>query len=687
LAKLATVHNALSIRLDQAFSIADQKAEKIIFLLIAVYVAVFSVYTFIMHYAFYTYAWDLGIFTQSLWTTVNKGQFFHYTIEAYVNPSQNFLGVHFSPVLLLVVPVYALAQSPITLLVLQSFVIGITALPIYWLARDKLNNKVWGLVFAAAFLLHPGVHSINCFDFHVEAFIPLFFIMAFYYFDKQKWLRGIVFAVLTLSTLEFAPILILVLAAYLFLKTLVHKENLNWPTVLKKMTIPIVLGVISIVWFFMAFQVMYDINPLKAIGLPGRWDLWGRSMSEVVINVINNPIKALSVMFNPIDKVYYVLSALAPVLFLPFLALGEFALAVPWVIAALLSDYGPYYEYYYQYFGLFVAQIFIAAIYGTRNQLKLPKVSLNKRAISSFEKKFMLLIVLISLVTTLAISPLGAPALTTRRIKIDSHTQMLNEVLDMIPLDASVATQNNILPHLAQREKIYALGWQKQSTADSLDADIIIVDMKSAHFLYAPYTTFISPKDALLTIVSNESLKKQYGIRAFEDNILLLEKNYAGTAIIKHYEKTFDTEDLTINTANAYMTFDSSSSSSRVIVCDVNFTGRVMDRVVWYGPYVYLFGDTGGNGESKGWDYSATFRIKIKGNSTVLGIDAFSLDDQNAPVSKQLTASDFKSMDEWQEFTIFFTVSSLQRWEFRGWVYSNDAYIALDYVEVKQVSP
>ncbi len=685
--KLFAVWNAISVRLDKVFSIADKKAGKILVSLIAVYVVVFSIFTAIEHYAFYTYAWDLGIFTQSLWTTVNRGQLFHYTIETYVNPSQNFLGAHFSPVLLLAVPVYALAQSPLTLLVFQSLIIGLAAFPIYWLARDKLHSKVWGLVFAAAYLLHPAVHSINCFDFHVEAFVPLFFLTAFYYFDKQKWLRGMVFAILTLTTLEFAPILILALAAYLFLKTVFHGEKLNRLDTLKKMAIPIALGLTSVAWFFIAFQVMYSINPLKTVGLPGNWDLWGRSMGEVVLNVISNPIKAVCTMFNPIEKVYYVISMLAPLLFLPLLALGEFALATPWLVAALLSDYAPYYEYYYQYFGLIVAQIFIAAIYGARNQLKLPKVSLDKRVISNIEKKLMLLILTLSLITTLIISPLGAPALSTRRIEIDSHTQRIHDALNLIPPDASVATQNNILPHLAQRENVNALGWPKQSTIDSFDADFIIVDMKSSHFTYAPFDTIISPKEALSIIISNETTDKKYGLVAFNDNILVLEKNYNGTAIIEPYEESFNSENLTVTSPNAYVTFDSSSRSGQTIVCDVHFFGNASSRNIWYGPYVYLFGWTDEGTENTGWNYSATFRIKLKGNNTVCAIEAFSAENPKATVKKQITPRDFESIGEWQEFTIPFTVKGVQRWEFRGWVYSNNAYLELDYIEVKRLSP
>lgn len=673
--------------LNRVLNLADRKAEKIILLLVVVYVIVFSGYTVFMHYAFKTYAWDLGIFTQSLWTTVNTGQPFHYTIETHVNPSQNFFGTHFSPVLLLVVPVYAVFQSPLTLLVFQSFIIGLAALPVYWIGRDKLHSRVWGLAFSAAFLLHPGVHSMNCFDFHVEAFVPLFFLLAFFYLDSQKWLRGVVFAVLILTTVEFAPILVLVLSVYLFAKMAFHRSQLSRPAILKRISVLLGLAVASVAWFFVAFQVMYSVNPLKSVGLPGNWDIWGRSMSEVVLNVIKNPIMALSLMANPIDKVYYVFSALTPMFFLPLLAPIEFFLAAPWLLAALLSEYSPYYQYYYQYFGLIAGQLFIAAIYGARNVLKPPSVTLNMRTISGIEKKLVLLVVLLSLASSLAISPLGLPSLSTRRIELNSHVQMLHDVLSLVPPDASVATQNDILPHLAQREKISIFGWPKQSTVDSIDVDFILVDISSPHFFYGPSATFLSPSQALSALVTSTSMSKEYGVMVFEDRILLLKKDYNGTTVTKPYEASFNYANLLTNPARSYVSFDPSSRSGRTIVYDANHFSGESDKNVWFGPYAYLFGNYQGESENTGWNYSATFRMKTQTENTVFFIDAYSPDDPNSIASRQITSGDFASLNEWQDFTVIFKVKGLQRWEFRGWAYSNNTYVALDYVEVRQLGP
>jgi uncharacterized membrane protein len=268
----------LSRRIDSCINVVldfvKKKADRLVLVFIAVYALIFSGYTIHMYYGFKTYGWDLGIFTQSLWTTVNSGRLFHYTLETYVNPSQNFFGAHFSPILFLIVPIYGIFQSPLTLLVLQSFIIGLAALPLYWIAKKKLNSKLWGLTFASSFLLHPALQGMNCFDFHVEAFVPLFFFFAFYFLDSNQWIKGIIFCLLTLSTIEFAPILIVFLGLYLFVKKSFRGSETRLGARLKRISIPLLLVIISIVWLFITFRVTNTINPLKSYGLPGNWDNW-----------------------------------------------------------------------------------------------------------------------------------------------------------------------------------------------------------------------------------------------------------------------------------------------------------------------------------------------------------------------------------------------------------------------------
>lgn len=662
--------DTINFKMEKIINFAETKADRLILVLIGVYTLIFSCFTIYMHYAFKTYAWDLGIFTQALWTTINLGKPFYYTIESITNPSLNFLGAHFSPILLLIVPVYAIYQSPITLLVLQSFIISAAALPIYWIAKDKLGSKLWGLTFAAAFFLHPALHGMNCFDFHVESFIPAFFLLAFYYFEKGNWLRGFIFSTLVISTIEFAPILTAFLGMYFIIKALNQKRNMKNKLEKSRIAFPFFLIIISLLWLFFAFNLLYHINPLKAVGLPGNWDKWGRSMTEVIYNVIKNPIKTIGTIANPIEKVYYLFFIFAPVVFLSLLAPLELSLAFPWIFAALISEYSPYYEPYFQYFGFVAGQVFLSAIYGAKILLKKNTVRQNH---SEIEKKLMTIILILSLVSSIAVSPIGLPILTRRKVEITDHTRTLHEVLAIIPSNASVATQNDILPHLAQREKIFILGWPME-----MDVDFIILDLKSSHVFYGPTPTATSPIDALCIVIKTG----KYGVKVYADGILLLEKGYTGTyEIFKPYNKRFTYEDLYTLPSTSYVRFDGTSESGNILIHSTDHK----PGIIWYGPYTWLYA---GN-------YSVTFRIKTDSENVSVTLDVLSSEFDAVTNTwsfetlnfKTVNSNDFESLGQWKEFVFKFQINGLKKLEFRGMCEVENIDVALDYIEVTQVGP
>lgn len=650
--------------------LTERWADRLVFVFIFVYGVIFSGYTIFMYYAFKTYGWDLGIFSQSFWTTLNTGSLFHYTLEAYVNPSNNFFGAHFSPILFLVVPFYAIYQSPLTLLVLQSFVIGLAALPLYWIARDKLNSKLWGLTFAAAFLMQPALQGMNCFDFHVEAFIPLFFLLSFYYLDNGHWIKGLLFALLTLSTIEFAPVLMLGLGLYFLIKANLHQHKISVKNRAHKMLVPIFLILISITWLLLALYVTESINPLKSTGLPGRWENWGQSLSAVILNIFRNPTRALATIANPIDKVYYFVSILAPVIFLVFLAPLELLLVLPWALAASLSQYSPYYEPYFQYFGFIVAQIFIAAVIGAQRLFKGREVH---QSPSGIEKKLMAMILLVSFISAVAISPIGLQALTTLPVEINSHTNALEQVLTLIPSNASVATENDIESHLADRPNVFVLTWPM-----TMEVDYIILDLTSFAIQYGPTPTLLSPIEALRGVLDSG----KYGVQAYADGVLLLKRGYVGGyALFKPYQESFTSDDLSILSSQANVIFDASSQSGNVIIHEPN------DQLgtIWFGPYSWLFAG----------EYNVTFRMEQESQNPNLYLDVVAESwnlttngwSTETVSSRTLSSSDFASSNKWQDITLTFRIDDLERMEFRGWCWSNNTLVELDNIKVVQVGP
>ena len=191
-------------------------SEIIVFLAVICYTIILSYYAIAKYNAFNAYAWDLGIFNQSLWTTLHTKNFLFSTVELFINPTGSFFGTHFSPILFLVLPFYALYSSPETLLVFQSAILALGAVPLYFFTKDALNNRVLAVAFSLSYLLYPALHGVNSFDFHVQAFLPLFFFCLMYYLGKEKWPHYFFFLFMSLFVAENVPVIMIFIGLYCF---------------------------------------------------------------------------------------------------------------------------------------------------------------------------------------------------------------------------------------------------------------------------------------------------------------------------------------------------------------------------------------------------------------------------------------------------------------------------------------
>jgi len=110
-------------------------------LLMLIYIAMFSLYTMLLHYSFKTSMCDLGQYAQAFYKTIFEGKLFQMNSRiSERNPSGSYFGEHFAPILFLFLPIFALYPRPETLLVLKAVVGGLAILPLYALARDLTGS-------------------------------------------------------------------------------------------------------------------------------------------------------------------------------------------------------------------------------------------------------------------------------------------------------------------------------------------------------------------------------------------------------------------------------------------------------------------------------------------------------------------------------------------------------------------
>lgn len=134
-------------------------------LLFALYVAV----SLGMYRNYLSGAYDLGIFDQAVHSYAHG----HWPYSLIKGPHYSVLGDHFSPILVLIVPLYWVFPHAQTLLVLQAALIAISVVPIYrWSARE-LGSRA-ASILAFGYGTFWGIGAAVSFDFHEIAFaVPL----------------------------------------------------------------------------------------------------------------------------------------------------------------------------------------------------------------------------------------------------------------------------------------------------------------------------------------------------------------------------------------------------------------------------------------------------------------------------------------------------------------------------------
>jgi len=147
-------------------------------LLGAVFAALYAALACARYRAFVTPSWDLAIFTE----VVKHYAHFETPVADVKGAGFNFLGDHFSPALAVLAPAYRLFPSPVTLLVAQSLLFGLSVVPVVRAAVRRLPGAVavlvgigygvsFGLVDAVLVEFHEVALAVPLVAFSLEAFL------------------------------------------------------------------------------------------------------------------------------------------------------------------------------------------------------------------------------------------------------------------------------------------------------------------------------------------------------------------------------------------------------------------------------------------------------------------------------------------------------------------------------------
>ncbi len=471
-----------------------------IFIFIICYTIAFSYYTIIRHTHFYTHAVDFGIFDQIFWNMVHNGTQVNTLETAFGKPAVfvNHLGVHFSLILYLFAPLYAIFQTPKTLLILQSFILGFGALPLYLLAKKKTNSIFFSQAICISYLLYPALHNLNLYEFHELAFAPAFILFTLYFLEMGKYKWFLVFLTLSLFIKEDVALSGVFIGLYIaFFK--------------KEKALGIWVAVLSLIYFLATIKIFMPFFG-QPYDFTGRFaDLISPKYSGYVgifYTVITHPLFVLQYIFTNPGKLLYIILLFHSVIFLSFFSGSALLLIIPSLFVNLLSSQKLEYSIHVQYTGVVIPFVYFTAVIGYQ---KLPQKLKKYKHLFCYA-----LIVLAVAATTLTI----VKVLNNHKFPLPANypeNTTLIKVIKMVPKDAPIATMMTLAPHFTQRREVWLF-------PNINDAEYVLFDIaKTQNYWPASY-------DDTMNLLKKLLRSKQYGVLDFEETYILLKKGYDASA-------------------------------------------------------------------------------------------------------------------------------------------------------------
>ncbi|MCI0645224.1 MAG: DUF2079 domain-containing protein [Chloroflexi bacterium] len=128
-------------------------------------------------------SFDLGNMSQAIWSAM-QGEPLVFTTEGF---AWSRLSFHVELFYFLLIPLYALWPSPVTLLIFQAALYATGAWPLYHLAGRRLQSNKAALVLVAIYLLYPVAQTAVLFNFHGDTLAMPLLLWAIEALDRRAW--------------------------------------------------------------------------------------------------------------------------------------------------------------------------------------------------------------------------------------------------------------------------------------------------------------------------------------------------------------------------------------------------------------------------------------------------------------------------------------------------------------------
>lgn len=493
------------------------------------------------YYQFYpSYAtFDQGIFNQVFWNSLH-GDFFQSSLSSTEsiavaqdgippNVAYHRLGQHFTPALMVWLPMYALFPSPAGLSLLQVTLVAIAGVALYGLARQRLPAQLSALITISYFAANAVIGSTLA-NFHDFCQIPLYLFGLLLALEKRWWGVLGLLALLTLLVREDAGVVLFGVGFYLLL---LRRDRTRW--------LGLALCLLSV--GYMAILTLV-VMPLFSEDLSRRFmvEQFGQfvekenaSTLEVVGAMLRQPLRLVQEIVQPIGSTgRYLVGQGLPLAFVPWISPASWAIAGFPLLQIFLRQDPSALALDRRYAITVVPGLFYGAIIWW---------SQHPHRLKPTFRRVWLICILLALGLTLISNPNRAlswilpdsiqPLVYTTPARQVEHAQALRSLLASIPADASISASSFIVPHVSGRRQVLRFPQLRlQNDQQKLVAvDYAIVDLWQFQQYESVYPWEQEQLQRSLKGINRMLQGDRYGLTQFRDGVAVLQRGQASDEI------------------------------------------------------------------------------------------------------------------------------------------------------------
>ncbi|MEL6320973.1 MAG: DUF2079 domain-containing protein [Cyanobacteria bacterium J06626_14] len=507
------------------------------------------------HFSMYpSYAsFDQGIFNQVFWNGAH-GRIFQSSLSSTLSTPvvhdgelpevfYHRLGQHFTPALLLWLPIYALIPAPATLLVLQITIVTAAGIILYQLARHYLSQRLSTFITIGYYCAN-AVIGPSLANFHDLCQVPLFIFSLLLCLERRWWAGFAIFSIFLLAVREDAGVILFSIGFYLIVSRrfptiglATCALSLGYMLLLTNVIMPLFSEDISRRFVIEQFAPYVDGDEATTL--------------DVIRGVLTRPGQLIRDLVLPVDRTLkYLLAQWLPLAFIPAISPAAWALNAFPFLKLFIRDDSTALAINLRYAMTVVPGVF----YGT-----ILWWSAHPNAFQKSFRRFWIACLTLAVLFTITSNPNRAlsflvpdsidPRVYISPVRQWEHVAAARSLMTQIPNDASVSATTHIVPHLSSRREIirYPALRLRTDERQEVAVDYVVVDLWQ---LQQYSVAFQDDRNRLTRMVPRlEKLVEgdRYGLIDIEDGVLLLQRgnpsDEAALSIWNDYRQTLESVD------------------------------------------------------------------------------------------------------------------------------------------------